>query len=80
MVHRAITEDPEHSWEFYVAMGSGLIDPWLEHESSEGMSSSEWRIGLAGSTAGLIKNIEAVMKDLEGDVSSPRVTLGKESH
>ena len=69
IVRRAITDEPEkHSWEFNVATGAGLIDPWLEHESSEGMSVIEWRAGLANSTSGLVSNIEGVMKDLDRDI------------
>lgn len=69
IVHRAITDKPEeHSWEYYVVLGAGLIDPWLEHESSEGMTAIEWRTGLAGSTSGLVGKIEGVMKDLDRDI------------
>ena len=67
-MNRAITEDPQHSWEYYAAIGPGVIQEMLEHESEEGLTPRDLHEVVAGHTSTLISRTGHVLGDLESDI------------
>ena len=69
VVRRAISEDEQHSWELYVAIGPGLLDYILEADPKEGQSPSDKAKILGGHTTTLLANVSGVLSQLEQDIN-----------
>ena len=72
VVRRAISEDASHSWEFYVAVGPGLLNHILEDDSKEGLSPSELSKVLGDHTTTLLLNVSGVLSQFEQDINKSK--------
>ena len=68
VVNRAITEDEQHSWEYYAAIGPEVIRKMLEYESEEGLSPQDLHDVVAAHTSTLLSRTGHVLRALESDI------------
>jgi hypothetical protein len=69
VVNRAITEDERHNWEYYAALGLGVIRGMLDNQSEEGLTPQNFHEVVAAHTSTLISRIGHVLGGLESDIA-----------
>ena len=68
VVSRAITEDEQHSWEYYAAIGPEVIQAMLDNESEEGLTPQDLHAIVAHHSPTLISRTGNVLTAFESDI------------